>query len=59
MMLTLYPLEEKAPDFTIGEKIEQVVSSALSKDLGMIDEEVFDLVLSKIKETSNHSLGYV
>ena len=57
--MTLYSLEGKAPHFTIGEKIEQVVSSALSKDLGMIDEEVLDLVLSKIKKTSNHSLGYV
>ena len=59
MMMTLYPLEGKAPDYIIGEKIEQVVSSALLKDLGMIDEEVLDLVFSKIKETSNHSLGYV
>ena len=59
MMMTLYPLEGKAPHFTIGEKIEQVVFSALLKDLGMIDEDVLDLVLSKIKETSNHSLGYV
>jgi len=59
MMMTLYPLERKAPDFIIGEKIEQVVFSALSKDLGMIDEEVLNLILSKIKETSNHSLGYI
>ena len=55
----MYPLVGKAPKYTIGDKIEQVVASALKEDQGMVTEEVLDLVLKKIKQTSNHVLGYV
>jgi len=57
--MTLYPVQGKAGKYIIGEKIEQVVASALKEDQGMVPEEVLDLVLKKIKQTCNHVLGYV
>lgn len=57
--MTLYPVQGKAGKYIIGEKIEQVVASALKEDQGMAPEEVLDLVLKKIKQTCNHVLGYV
>ena len=59
MMATIHPIKLVKGRIEVLNKIEQVIPTAFVEDLGLVDEETLDAVLTKLKATGNHCNGYV
>ena len=59
MMATIHPIKLVKGKIEVLNKIEQVIPTAFVEDLGLVDEETLDTVLTKLKATRNHCNGYV
>jgi len=59
MMATIHPIKLVKGKIEVLNKIEQVIPTAFVEDLGLVDEETLDAVLTKLKATENHCNGYV
>ena len=58
-MATIHPIKLVKGKIEVLNKIEQVIPTAFVEDLGLVDEETLDAVLTKLKATRNHCNGYV
>ena len=58
-MATIHPIKLVKGKIEVLNKIKQVIPTAFVEDLGLVDEETLDAVLTKLKATGNHCNEYV